>query len=409
MNIVGIIAEFNPLHNGHKYLIDQAKQLCQADYVIVVMSGNFTQRGTPAIYDKYTRTNMALLSGADLVIEMPVVAACSGAKDFARSGVSLLHSTGIVTHLAFGCESPNITDLSVLANILLEEPLEYQNQLKIHLKEGLSWPAARQKAIDLLYPHLKDYLKEPNNILALEYLMALKEFNSPITPVPIQRIQTGYHDLSTKHTICSATALRNQIENNADLDSVLFHIPECIYDYGYEVISKKYPMVANDLSAPLVYTLIRQNAQELSQYLDIDTDLAQRIINEKETILGFDAFCMQLKNRAYTQTRISRALLHILLDIKTSDRQHLANCNYAPYIKVLGFNKRSSDILTGIKNHCSLPLLTRNSSANSLIHTSEAARLYELDIFASEVYRSIYNLHGKESMSHEFRTPIIIN
>ena len=408
MNIVGIIAEFNPLHNGHKYIIDQARKLCRADYVIVVMSGNFTQRGTPAIYDKYTRTQMALLSGADLVMEMPVVAASSGAKDFARCGVSLLNATGIVTHLAFGCENPHLKDLTDLADILCNEPVEFKNKLKAYLKEGLSWPAARQKAIDELYPHLKDYSKDPNNILALEYLMALKEQSSSITPVPIQRIQTGYHDFSTDHPICSATALRQQIEGSFSAEKILFHMPECIYDYARGILNYDYVMKIDDFSGPLAYALIKQDVDTLSRYLDIDKDLAKRIYNEKEHYSGFSQFTMHLKNRAYTQTRISRALLHLLLDIKNSDRIHLSDCNYAPYIKVLGFKEESSRVLTYIKENCRFPLLTRNATAPSFIHDPSAARLYQLDMNASEIYRLMYNLHQKSQKPHELRTPIVI-
>lgn len=408
MNIVGIIAEFNPLHNGHKYIIDQAKKQCNADYVVIVMSGNFTQRGTPAIYDKYIRTKMALLSGADLVIEMPVVAACSGAKDFARCGVSLLNSTGIITHLAFGSENPNLKDLSNLADLLHNEPEEFKLQLKSFLKEGLSWPAARQKAIDHLYPHLSDYSKDPNNILALEYLISIKELNSAITPVPIKRIQTGYHDLSTNHPICSATALRQQIEAKNSKDKILFHMPECIYDYAQAILDYDYAMKLDDFSAPLAYALTKQDDDTLCHYLDIDKDLAKRIYNEKEHYLGFYDFLMHLKNRAYTQTRISRALLHLLLGIKNSDRIHLVNCNYAPYIKVLGFKKESAEILTLIKENCLLPMLTRNATAPSLIHDYNATRLYQLDVNATETYRLIYNLHGKSPKPHELRTPIVI-
>ena len=211
MKVAGIIAEYNPFHNGHAYHIEEVRKKTGADYIIAIMSGNFVQRGGPAIVDKYTRTKMALLGGADLVIELPVVAATASAETFARCGVAILNSIGVVTHLGFGCETDDLELLHALANLFVEEPKEYQELLSSYLKEGLSYPAARAKAAGEYFQkfvadtsitnrnsthnvyadgiidntlNIEATLNNPNNILAIEYLKALKQINSTIKPCP---------------------------------------------------------------------------------------------------------------------------------------------------------------------------------------------------------------------------------
>ena len=282
MNILGIIAEFNPLHRGHSYLMEKAKQMSGANYTIVIMSGNFTQRGEPAIYDKQTRTRWALACGADLVIEMPAAAACASAKDFARCGVGLLAATGIVTHLAFGCENAELPRLSRLSKILRFEPDPYKDRLKESLRQGLSWPAARSRALAGLVEDTPELLKQPNNILALEYLAALEEsrevFHHTITPLPVQRIHAGYHDPGLEKPFCSATALRQAILQDKDPNNYLFHFPDQIKEDAAKIICREPAITSDDLSSMVGLCLLNTSEDELLEILDMDPSLKDRII-----------------------------------------------------------------------------------------------------------------------------------
>ena len=216
MNVIGIIAEYNPFHKGHAYQIEKIKREVQADYAIIAMSGDFVQRGAPALVDKYCRAQMALSSGADLVLELPVLFASSSAEYFAKGGVSLLCHTGVVTHLGFGTENGQLSVFQKIAGVLLKEPELYADMLNVHLKNGFSFPNARAKALqayfastgDVSFPPVWETLSLPNNILAIEYLKALAQLGSSIIPYPIKRQGNGYHDISREGSFCSAAAIR---------------------------------------------------------------------------------------------------------------------------------------------------------------------------------------------------------
>ncbi len=424
MNTVGVIAEFNPLHKGHEYLLQTAKKQCGAEYVIVIMSGSFTQRGEPAIYDKFVRTRWALSCGADLVIEMPTAAACASAKDFARCGVSLLAACGSVSHLAFGCENADLPQLMTLSRLLSTEPRLYKQALKQALKEGLSWPAARGHALTVLAKEscagidlppkaaLEQLLKQPNNILALEYLQAIHEtktqFNHSITPVPIQRIFAGYHDTSLSKSFCSASALRQAILNGGHSDRFLCHFPEGIRQDAAEVIETEPAMTQDALSSMLILRLLNTGEEDLSRILDMDPYLNGRIHNMTEYFTGFDDFAGRLATRAYTGTRISRVLLHILLGIQSSHRQDLIRCHYAPYLRILGFKKSSAPLLGQIKKNCQVPMISRPAAASRQLISPQAQQLFDLDTYAARIYQSLQSIKKGTPVPHEFRQKLVI-
>lgn len=415
MNIVGVIAEFNPFHNGHHYLLQTARQQCGADYTVIVMSGNFTQRGEPAIYDKFIRTRMALSCGADLVIEMPVAASTSSARDFARAGVGLLAASGVVSHLAFGCENMDLPMLNALAHILTEEPPAYKAVLKEALKNGVSWPSARSQALiatsslPVENDVLADFLKQPNNILALEYLMALAdEPSSGISPVPIQRIHAGYHDRRLDMPICSATALRHAIFTNQNTSAYISHFPEEIQQDIKNILQSEIPVRSDDFSQALIYRLLTLSETDLNSYLDMDNYLSRRIKNHQNSFTAFDAFGDCLSTRSYTRTRISRVLTHTLLGIKKEDQKALIQCCYAPYLRILGFRKSAAPLLSYIKSNSRIPMITRPVSALKQLQNQDATRLFTLDIFASDLYRSIHNIKARTPGIHEFQNKIII-
>ena len=392
MRIVGLIAEYNPFHNGHKYHIEKAKELANADYAIVVMSGNFVQRGAPAIMPKHLRAEAALKCGADLVIELPLCYATGTAEQFAYGAVSLLDKLGCVDAICFGSECGDIEPLKSLAKILSDEPAEYKENLQLNLRSGMSFPLARQKAVQAVCDssHLKELLEQPNNILGIEYLKALYRLKSEIEPLTIQREVSRYHDTKLQEQFSSASALRHTIENEC-FASLYGQIPsDCmsILEDGYKV---RYPVCANDFSLLLKYKLLNETSSTLIDYADVSEELANRIYNRLNDYVSFDQFCELLKTKEITYTRISRALIHILLGVKKSNYVEIK------YARVLGFRKNSSDLLAYIKKTSSLPLISKLSSSDNF--AEHAKRMLGIDVFASNLFESV--------VTEKFKTPFI--
>ena len=392
MRVVGLIAEYNPFHNGHKYHIEKAKELANADYAIVVMSGNFVQRGAPAIIPKHLRAEVALKCGADLVIELPVCYATGTAEQFAYGAVSLLDKLGCVDAICFGSECGDINALSDLAKLLCDEPEEYKRALQECLRSGMSFPLARQRAIQVSCDnsHLSELLEQPNNILGVEYLKALYRLGSNIEPMTIQREVSHYHDTELQVQFSSASALRSTI---ADGDFAKLHgqIPsECMpsLEDGYEV---RYPVYADDFSLFLKYNLLNETALSLVNYADVSEELANRICNRLNDYVSFDQFCELLKTKEITYTRISRALIHILLGVKKNDYVEIE------YARVLGFRKDSSDLLSYIKRANALTLISKLISCDDL--SKNAKKMLSIDTFSSNLYESV--------VTSKFKTPFI--
>lgn len=409
MKTVGIIAEYNPFHNGHLYQLKKAKEITGADFAVVVMSGDFTQRGTPAVFDKYTRCRLSLLAGADLCIELPVVYATASAELFAKGAVSLLSALG-VDALCFGSECGEIAPLREIASLLFAEPPAYKEALNKALKEGLSFPSARAVAVrkcahagslsgvdaaasDSLSgvaAAVSDVLASPNNILGIEYLKALLalEKNRQHAPVPytIKREGDGYlsHTLS-EESFCSAMALRKGIaEGNPDL---LRYVPESIRQEFSDTCQTKSALCADDFSGMLFYKLLSEKDAGYDSYLDVSSDLSDKIRKNLGTFTTFSAFCENsLKSKDITLTRVYRSLLHILLSIKKEDLPAAA-----PYARILGFRETSFEMF-GCLSKENIPLLSRLKDASSLL-SPEALSCLSKDIFAAQLYEHVRMQH----------------
>ena len=409
MKTVGIIAEYNPFHNGHLYQLKKAKEITGADFAVVVMSGDFTQRGTPAVFDKYTRCRLSLLAGADLCIELPVVFATASAELFAKGAVSLLSALG-VDALCFGSECGEIAPLREIASLLFAEPPAYKEALNKALKEGLSFPSARAAAVrkcahagslsgaDVsssgslsgVDAAASDVLASPNNILGIEYLKALLalEKNGQHAPVPytIKREGDGYlsHTLS-EESFCSAMALRKGIaEENPDL---LRYVPESIRQEFADTCQTKSALCADDFSGMLFYKLLSEKDTGYDAYLDVSSDLSDKIRKNLASFTTFSAFCEgSLKSKDITLTRVYRSLLHILLSIKKEDLPAAA-----PYARILGFREASSEVF-GCLSKENIPLLSRLKDASSLL-SPEALSCLSKDIFAAHLYEHVRMQH----------------
>ncbi|WP_394923351.1 nucleotidyltransferase [uncultured Robinsoniella sp.] len=441
MKVVGLVTEYNPFHNGHRYHLEQAKEKTGADFVVVVMSGNFLQRGEAAIIDKFSRAEMALSCGADLVLEIPAYFACASAEYFALGAVSLLDSLGIIDSICFGSEWGDIQVLDEIAEILAEEPLPYKNALKDLLAEGRSFPAAREEALLSCLSVLhasgkedwvsvwKNVLDSPNNILGIEYLKALKKLKSNMVPVTIERILSGYHDPTLYAGISSATAIRRVIQEeqgkllenesgklsgNLLVNPIKEQIPNEVCAILKRESCRTFPVKSADFSLPLHYRLISATAwEELAEFFDVSPDLAKRIWNLRYSYQGFEDFTACLKTRQFTETRIRRALMHILLGITEDEvKKAVRDGNGACYIRVLGFNKDASVLLTEIKKKSPLPIITKMADAYKLLENSPASqtarKMLDCDIYSAQVYHSaVSNLYKGHTYNEIIRQIIV--
>lgn len=384
--IVGIIAEYNPFHKGHLYQIEYAKQVLKADAVVVAMSGDFTQRGTPALLSKYQRTSMAILNGADIVFEIPSFFATSSAEHFAKSGVSLLSHTSIVDTLLFGCETPNIPLFQQIADILLEEPPKFKEKLQYYLKQGFSFPKARDYALQSMEIPTEP-LQHPNNLLAIEYIKALKWCSSKITPIGMQREESNYHDTCLSQNYSSATAIRKFISHEpSSIETLKNALPEASYEILLQNIKQKEYVLPDDVSLLLHQCLYQKD--DFSMYADCSDELSQRIRKNRDNYDNFTDFCMRLKSKDITLSRISRVLSHILLEQKKDDFISFQQNNYAHYLRLLGFSKQGSHYLNDIKTNSQLPCISNVSQGCKLLSQPQQ-QLLQKDYYASEVYRML--------------------
>ena len=409
MKVVGIIAEYNPFHNGHKYQIDKIKKEYGADYVIVAMSGNFLQRGVPALCDKFTRTEMALKCGADLVIEIPTLWATASAEYYAHAGVSLLASTGVVTHLAFGAETDDLDSLLQVTSILKEEPDVYRAVLANSIRSGNSFPIARKNALITSLPQfseekINELLDNPNNILALEYLKALP---NSIEPILIKREGAGYHDTNIHTDFPSASAIREAIFGNTDMDSISNAMPKEAFFLLKNAYLHNQLLTIDDFSESLGYCLLSQGQNGFASYADCNQDLSNKIKNALNDYVFFEDFVNTLKTKDMTYTRINRCLLHILLGIKQSDYTIGRAIGFAPYLRILGFKNIAARLLSEMKREATAPLLSRVAEASTLLDY-ETNKFFDKDIFASNLYYQHLARKSCTKPKNEYTNQIII-
>lgn len=410
MKVNGIIAEYNPFHNGHKYQLEASRLRTGADYTIVAISGDFMQRGTPAILNKYARAEMALKGGADLVLEIPAFYACSSAEYFAHGAVSMLDKLGIVDFLCFGSECGDIESLKRIAHILAEEPDAFKKHLTAKLSQGYSFPTARSLALLDYSPGLGDInnvFTSPNNILGIEYIKALIHMESPIRPFTIKRVGSHYHEKRLGYTQPSALALRHAIFSHGNLDTLKEQMPDSTFDILKDTWERSQPMTTNDFSGALLYKLITEEVAGFDRYLDITPDLSDKIKKNLYQFTGFDSFCDQLKSKDLTHTRISRSLLHILLNITSEDMTRYKALDYTPYARVLGLKKDAAPLLSAIKANTSIPLVTKLADADKLLE-APALEMLQRDIQISHLYNAIEATKCGTPIRNEYRTPIIV-
>ena len=410
MKVAAIIAEYNPLHNGHEFQIKRARQLTGADFIIIVMSGDFTQRGVPAVIDKYQRTKMALNAGADLVIEMPLYYSCSSAEYFASGAINLIKGLGVVDYLVFGSECGDIKILTDIADVLINHKQEISGVIHGLVKEGLSYPIARVRAVEEAIPNSYEHVEAmnfPNNILGFEYIRALKQFESSIIPVTNLRIGAGYHDRMMDNPICSSLAIRSSLEETNELEHVRSQIPFHVYKILEEQYGKTFPVLNKDISSILKYKLLLDEGKGYEEYLDISPDFSAKIIKNLNKYESYSQFCDLLKSKDITYVRVARNLLHILLNIKKESMKKYKEEGYIFYARMLGFKKSSNELLSALKSKASIPIISKLADARHQL-SPIGMEMLETDIQAAHIYDTIVSEKFKIPTVSEFSREIVI-
>lgn len=386
MKIVGLITEYNPFHAGHLYHMQQARELTGADYCVVLMSGSFVQRGEPAIFDKYRRTKAALLAGADLVLEIPAAFSTASAHEFAAYGVALLSAIG-VDAVVFGSECGQIEILKQAAYALNHEPAEFQERLRKGLKAGLTYPQARAKALEM-EDTWASVLTSPNNILGIEYLRAAEDLHSPMEFYTISRKGSGYHeDTLADANFPSASAIRGIIRNSLSkdkdlLDILASHLPAVTHPAYTGAV----PVFVDDFSELLNAAVLQMQAT--FSIADLSPELAARLAKPPYFPLSFEERIQALKTRQLTYTRVSRALLHLVLGMREEDISRWKDEGYALYARILGFRRQSSPLLSCLHKKSSIPLITKMADAAQNLSPSALA-LLEQEVYASHLYQTV--------------------
>lgn len=385
-NILGIISEYNPFHNGHVSHILQSKELCNADCTVCVMSGNFTQRGTPAIVDKWARTQMALSNGVDIVIELPVIYSIASAEHFAYGAIKILDSLGIVDFLSFGSECAKLDVLDEIATVLHEQPKSYVTLLKHELSKGVSFPRARENALLIYLNDVRRYaniLSNPNNILGIEYLKALKRIKSPITPLTIKRDLAPHNSTIGFGNYASSSAIRKMITNE---DNIKPFVP----DETYEILKNciNYGKVVLDLSAfekQIIYMFRKMSIEEIANLPDVSEGLENKIKNAANEANTIKELINIIKSKRYTETRIQRIALYALVGITKQTLSDLYKVS--PYIRILGMNDKGKEFLSLLKyKNFKLPIVT---SVKEFLDTNKSKALRDMlaiDILATNIY-----------------------
>ncbi len=406
--VVGIIAEYNPFHNGHYYHMQKAKQEANADYCIAVISGNFTQRGDVSIVNKWAKAYMAICGGADLVIELPTIYSVSSAENFANGAIKILDSLKIVDSFAFGAEANDLATLNNIANVLNEEPKGYTNILNHELKKGISYPAARENAIMMYLNDIKRYanvMGNPNNILAVEYLKALKNQKSKLTPIMIKRQKVYYNEHRIVDGYASATGIRELLKNKeySDVSKV---VPRSTYQIlGQQANNGRMILSLEKYQKEIIYALRKMTVEEITELPDVSEGLENSIKNAANNCNNLTELINGIKSKRYTQTRIQRILIYALLGINKKMMEN--SKKIIPYTRILGFNSKGKMLISEIMNkNPKINMITSVKKYMDQNKNKQLAEMLNVDIFATDVYTLGYDYDSKANL--DFTNNMII-
>ena len=405
--VVGIIAEYNPFHNGHSYHIQNTKAQTGADFVVAVMTGNFTQRGNTSVINKWEKTKMALNGDADLVIELPTIYSISSAENFASGAVKILNELGIVDTISFGMEADDVSTLNNIANVLVNEPPEYRAILEHELGKGNSFPKARENALMMYLNDIKRYanvIKGSNNILAIEYLKALKKQKSSLVPFGVKREKVYYNSTKIIDEYASATGIRNLLLHN-QLEEVRKVVP-----------AKSYSILLNNLrqgtyvldiiayNDEIIYKLRSMTVKQIANLPDVSEGLEYLIKDVSNKTNNLIELINGIKSKRYTQTRIQRILLYALLGITKNDME--LSKKITPYIRVLGCSEKGKMLLSQINSKAKVITSLKkyevsNKNKRFCIGKQKALnRMLEIDKLATDIYTLGYKKDSKAGLDY---------
>ena len=399
MNLLGLIVEYNPFHNGHKYHLEKSKEITNATHTVAIMSGSFLQRGEPALFDKYTRAEMAVKNGVDLVIELPTLYACQSAEIFSHGAVATLNSLNCVNSLCFGSEEGNIDILQTISEILVKEPSDFKTTLKNFLDEGIVFPVARSKALyeyiknnhllELSEDELQQVLNSSNNILGIEYIKSLIKLNSSIKPYTITRIASKYNSTDIESNICSATAIRNSLKDNTDLKLIENVVPLHTFNEINHKINTNFNPVFDYMFYDLLSSTIIRDVDNLTKYFEVNEGIENKIYSNVFTSKNLEELINSTKSKRYTMTKIKRTLNNILLGINRDDVIKVKNLDRVPYIRILAFNNKGREIIKKIKTSSDIEIITKFSKIS---HVDDPIfdTLIKYDLKSSNMYNLIY-------------------
>ena len=399
MNSLGLVVEYNPFHNGHKYHLEKSKEITNATHTVAIMSGSFLQRGEPALFDKYTRAEMAVKNGVDLVIELPTLYACQSAEIFSHGAVATLNSLNCVNSLCFGSEEGNIDILQTISEILVKEPSDFKTTLKNFLDEGIVFPVARSKALyeyiknnhllELSEDELQQVLNSSNNILGIEYIKSLIKLNSSIKPYTITRIASKYNSTDIESNICSATAIRNSLKDNTDLKLIENVVPLHTFNEINHKINTNFNPVFDYMFYDLLSSTIIRDVDNLTKYFEVNEGIENKIYSNVFTSKNLEELINSTKSKRYTMTKIKRTLNNILLGINRDDVIKVKDLDRVPYIRILAFNNKGREIIKKIKTSSDIEIITKFSKIS---HVDDPIfdTLIKYDLKSSNMYNLIY-------------------
>ncbi|MEG1311072.1 MAG: nucleotidyltransferase [Romboutsia sp.] len=400
MNILGLIVEYNPFHNGHLYHLSKSLEISNATHSVAIMSGNFLQRGEPALFDKYSRAEAAVKNGVDLVIELPTLFACQSAELFAHGALATLNSLNCISSICFGSEEGNVDILYIISKILVDEPFEFRTNLKKYLDKGLLFPTARSFA---LFDYIKKYnliniskedlfsiLNSSNNILGLEYIKSILKLKSNIKPLTISRISASYNSENIESSICSATAIRKSLKENNNLSLISNVVPNHTYDILNNKLNNKFYPMFDDKYFNILSSIILRDANILSSYFEVNEGIENKIYQNIFTAKSLYDLQQSVKSKRYTLTKIKRTLNNILLGITKEDIDKIKNINAMPYIRVLAFNDKGREILKTIKDNSDINIINKFSNISFGMDNDVFKTLINYDIKSSNMYNLLY-------------------
>ncbi|OQX58010.1 MAG: hypothetical protein B5M49_02635 [Thermotoga sp. 4484_232] len=429
MRVLGIVVEYNPFHNGHLFHLQKAKELIKPDYTIAVMSGNFCQRGEPAIIDKFSRAEIALKMGVDVVFELPTVYAIQDAGGFARGAIGVLDGTGVVTDIVFGSESNDIEFLKKIAEILHEQPDLYNQFLHEELKKGYSFPNARKYALmryveelKIMDPEKVRLIERSNDILGLEYVRAILDLGSSITPHTIKRVGADYKEEEFKGRLSSATSIRKLIrERKMDL------VRESVPEESFEVIRRELeegrgPVFLEDMEKLLLGIMRLKDRDDFSKLYGFSEGLDERFYRFSRISSSIGEFMEKVKSKRFTFTRIRRLMLYVLFEMR-KDFVERSNEKGPQYLRILGFTESGRNLLSKMKKASKLPIVSTVSLYRKVLEKALKdeernmdvdPELFEeqllLDIKATNVHSLFFKSDREKKGERDFRIqPIFLS